>query len=240
MKQNDYHVHIILYRKWKNMASTAPVPFTVIKKMTACGIDLASVKISATEIFMDYFETCKDISNDDIDDKLKTFYILTVAQGQIHLMPESKQNIKAFNQWVKDQFRLGVEATTLEFTVNTSAELLHRVKTHKIFVARSYAIALAEKPEKLTRDKKWEDWAPSFLNYLRAIPVQDGVPLKCIVRNNEMPDAIPNVDFLDDYIINAPLTGQAFTIDAAEVHTFIVNFINQNDESKSIIKIFEN
>ena len=40
--------------------------------------------------------------------------------------------------------------------------------------------------------------------------------------------------------MNAPLTGQLFTIDAAEVHTFIVNFITQNNEVESIIKIFEN
>ena len=38
----------------------------------------------------------------------------------------------------------------------------------------------------------------------------------------------------------APLTGQAFTIDAAEVHTFIVNFITQNYKADSILKIFEN
>ena len=40
--------------------------------------------------------------------------------------------------------------------------------------------------------------------------------------------------------MNAPLTGQSFTIDAVEVHTFIVNFITKNDKAKSIIKIFEN
>ena len=39
--------------------------------------------------------------------------------------------------------------------------------------------------------------------------------------------------------MNAPLTGQAFTIDVSEVHTFIVNFIKQNYEAESIIKIFE-
>ena len=75
------------------------------------------------------FETCKDISNNNIDDALKTFSILTVAQGQIHLMPASKQKIKAFNYWVKDQLRLGVDPTVLAFPVNSSAELLRRVKT---------------------------------------------------------------------------------------------------------------
>ena len=47
---------------------------------------------------MDDFKTCKDISNGDIDDVLKTFSILTVAQVQIRLMQISKQKIKAFNQ----------------------------------------------------------------------------------------------------------------------------------------------
>ena len=40
--------------------------------------------------------------------------------------------------------------------------------------------------------------------------------------------------------MNAPLTGQWFTIDAEEVQPFIVKFITQNDEAESIIKIFEN
>ena len=109
-----------------------------------------------------------------------------------------------------------------------------------MFVARSDAIASAAKPEKLTKDTKWEDWAPSLLNYLCAIPGRDGVPIKYIVRNNELPDATPNVEFINDYIMNVPLTGQAFTIDAAEVHTFIVNFITQNYKAESIIKISEN
>ena len=76
----------------------------------------------------------------------------------------------------------------MEFPVDTTAELLRRVKTHNIFVARSDAIALAAKHDKLTKDTKWEDWVPSFLNYLRTIPVRDDVPLKYTVRANELPD----------------------------------------------------
>ena len=108
-----------------------------------------------------------------------------------------------------------MDQTTLTFLVNTAAELLRRVKTHKMFVARSDAIELAAKPDKLTKDTKWEDWDPSFLNFFCAITGQDGVPIKYIVRDNDLPDITPNVDFLDDYIINAPLTGQAFMIYAA-------------------------
>ena len=214
------------------MAAVVPVPFTFINAITACGLDLASATSFATQIFMDDFETCKDISNDNIDDALKTSYILTVAQVQILFIPQSKQKIKAFNKWVKDQFRLGVDPTALSFPVNTTADLLRRVKTHKMFVARYDAIALAEKPDKLTKDTKWEDWDPSFLNYLRAIPGRDGFPLKYNLHDNKLPDATLNVDFPDDYIMNAPLTGQAFTIYSAEVHTFVVNFIAQKDEAE--------
>ena len=72
----------------------------------------------------------------------------------------------------------GVEPTVIAFPVNSVVELLRRVKTHNIFIACSDAIASAAKPDKLTKDTKWEDWAPSFLNYLRAIPGRDGVPFK--------------------------------------------------------------
>ena len=161
--------------------------------MTTCGLYIASVTTFSTQIFIDNSETCKDISNDNIYNTRKTFSILTVAQGQISLMPASKQKTKAFKQWVKYQFRIGMEPTPLEFPVNNAEELLRRVKTHKMFVARSDDIALAAKPDKLTKDKKWEDWAAYFLNYLRAIPGRDGVPLKYIVRDNKLPDTTPNV-----------------------------------------------
>ena len=48
---------------------------------------------------------------------------------------------------------------------------------------------------------------------------------------------IPNKDFLDEYVDNASLQGESFTIDSSEVHKFIVNLINQNEESESVIKI---
>ena len=85
-------------------AVVAPVPFTVINIMTVCGFNLADATIMATQIFMDYFKTCKKIPNWDIDDSLKTFSVITVAQGKKCLLPEMKQRIKAFNQWSKDEF----------------------------------------------------------------------------------------------------------------------------------------
>ena len=74
---------------------------------------------------------------------------------------------------------------------------------------------------------------------MRAIPERDGVPLKYIIWENYLPDLTPNKDFLDDYVNNAILVGESFTIDAAEVHTFIFNLISHNEESESVIKVYE-
>ena len=51
---------------------------------------------------------------------------------------------------------------------------------------------------------------------MREISGRDGVPLKYIIRENDLPDLRPNKDFLDDYVNNANLMGEAFTIDVSE------------------------
>ena len=42
----------------------------------------------------------------------------------------------------------------------------------------------------------------------------------------------PNIDFLDNYILQAPLYGDAFKIDASEVHTYLVNFMSSNETAE--------
>jgi hypothetical protein len=74
---------------------------------------------------------------------------------------------------------------------------------------------------------------------LRTIPGRDGVPLKYVCHTNDAEDPTPNADFLDDYIAMAPLVGEAFAIDAADVHTFIVNFISGNDTAEAKIQAHE-
>ena len=63
--------------------------------------------------------------------------------------------------------------------------------------------------------------------------------MKYIIRANDLPDLTPNKDFLDDYVNNATLIVEAFTIDAAEVHTLIVNLIAHNEEAEPVIKVHE-
>ena len=90
---------------------------------------------------------------------------------------------------------------------------------------------------RLTKQGKRQDWSPTLTNYVREIPGRDGVPLKYIIRVNDLLDLTSNKDFLDNYVNNATLMGEAFTIDASEVHTFIVNLISHNEEAESVIKV---
>ena len=52
---------------------TAP-PYTVLLDMNACGLTRAyQDQTFATELFMDDFESCKDMSNKDLAEIFKTF-----------------------------------------------------------------------------------------------------------------------------------------------------------------------
>jgi hypothetical protein len=127
---------------------------------------------------------------------------------------------------------MGRNSTTIASPIANVPALLRRYKTHNQFVKKSLTLSDAAKPENFKTTTKWADWAPTFLNYLRTMPEKDGVPLKCICRLNEAPDPTPNEDFLDNYVSMAALNGEAFTIDAANVHTFIVNFISGKQRNR--------
>ena len=61
---------------------------------------------------------------------------MTATQGKIRLMPEQKNKIKSFTQWVKDQFILGIDTTTLTLPQADTAELLRQTKTRQLFVSK--------------------------------------------------------------------------------------------------------
>jgi hypothetical protein len=220
-------------------------PFTLHDAMVACGVndtdnfdDDTPARRMATDLFGDDYATCMDKSFAELDDEFKTYSDLMQNQGQIRLLPGTKRNIRAFIQWTRDERRLGRDPSLVPFPLADAPNLLRRYKMHDQFVKKSSNISDAAKPEKFTTTK-WADWAPTFLNYLRTIPGRDGVPLKYVCRMNDAEDPTPNADFLDDYVAMAPLIGEAFAIDAVDVHTFIVNFISGNDTAEAKIQAHE-
>ena len=215
-------------------------PYTFLMALNSCGLTTENqYQAFATEAFMDDFESYKDMSNEDLAGCFKTLPGLTLGQGQLRLNPQQKSKIKAFTQWVKDQFRLGIDPTGLLFPDTHTKELMIRAKKHQLFVSKSDTISKATKPVRLTKQLKCEDWAPTFINYVRAIIGRDSVRLKYIIRANDLPDLTPKKDFIENYVNNSILVVEAFAIDASEVHTFIFNLIAHNEETESVIKVHE-
>ena len=63
------------------MYSNPPLvtPFTVVNSMTVCGLSAQGETMFDTEIFMDNFKTCREISNKDIHDDLNNSFLITVV-----------------------------------------------------------------------------------------------------------------------------------------------------------------
>ena len=114
-----------------------PAVFTVADAILLCGVDHPNNEMLATQVFMDDFASCKDMSNEDLADAFKTLSTLTVAQGQIRLLPAQKMRIKVFNQWVKDRYRTGLDPNASAFPVNQASDLIRRSKTlHNFYGAQ--------------------------------------------------------------------------------------------------------
>jgi len=224
------------------MADVPPL-FTVYDDMVICGIDDATFFQGRTqaerisfEIFSDDFSTTMDVSTEELNEEFKALMGMTVAQGQIRLMPAVRKNIRAFIQWCRDEIRMGRNPATVEFPVVDTAKLLRRMKTHEQYVYGSKLMSLQALPQDFTNDVQWDDWKPTFENYLRTMPGRDGVPLKYIVRTNTA--AVPTVheDFLEIYINMAPLHGEAFVMDNAKVLVLLKKLIVGNTEAEATLQ----
>ena len=216
------------------------IPWTVLDALIACGVDNVALFLEETQaqriaddIFDGTFTSCMDITFKELDEHFKTYSDLTVAQGQIRIRPGTRKNIKAFVQWTRDEICLGRDPSVTPFPVDQVGDLIRRYKTHEKFQTDSKTLAEAAKPEKFSEGMKWDDWKPTFLNYIRSIPGRDGVPLKYVCRTNDEADMITNEDFLDDYIARAPFEGDSYVIDSVQVHTFLANFVSGNDTAEA-------
>ena len=222
-------------------AAAQQPPFTVAQVMQQCGValvvfnDQTMAQRIATEVFQDSFESCLDKSITDFDDDLKILSDLTVANGRIRLSSTVKRNLKAFIQWCKDKLRIGEDPSQSLFPINNVNDLLRQAKSHKLFVEKSKTLSEIAKPANFTNKTKWDDWEPSFVNFLRSIPGRNGVPLNYVIREHDNPSNEPGSDFLTHYANMAPLNGDAFDTDATEVHTYLVNFISGNETAEAKI-----
>ena len=235
----NFYIHSLT-----KMAAAAPGPLTHLEAtLIACGVPNDHVLFEgatkanriAMEIFDGDLNACLNISFADFESECKTLSTLTVAQGQIRLTPSTKRNIKALIQWSRDKIITGGNPNTQAFLVADAMKYVARYKSHQKFLDRAKTLSEAAKPEKLTETTKWVDWYPTFLNFLRALAGVNGVPLIYIVRENTIPTIHedPNCDFLENYVKMTPHTGEAYTNDNLEVHTYITYFISGNSTAEA-------
>ena len=194
------------------MAEVA-VAHMVLEAMIAIGIDNVALFEGQTQaeriakgIFEDDFESCIDKTDSEIDDNLKMWSNLTLANGQIRLQPVQRKRLKAFSQWVKDKLRQGIDPANEAFDPNMTQELIRRSKTHAAFVEKAKTLSDVAKPDTFSDKTNWMDWKPTFMNYLKHIPGRRGVPLSYVIRSPGY-TAVEG-DMLDEYIENALHSGQ--------------------------------
>ena len=225
------------------VAPVQPVIYTVLDGMILCGVNNTANFIGQTpaerfanDIFMGTFESMRDKSFEELDADFKSYSDLTQLQGQIRILPMVKRNIKALVHWSQGQYRMGLNPQDSAFPIADVTILLRNQKSHAIFITKSKMIVNNAKPSNFDDKTKWEDWKPTFVNFLRSIPGRDGTPLSYTIRHNDTPDPTKNPDFLDDYVAMAPLTGPSFIVDASEVHTYIVSFTAGNSTAEAKMK----
>ncbi len=165
-----------------------------------------------------------------MNNDIKQYGSLTQNQGQIRISPGDRQRIHAFIQWSRDMIRTGREPSLVPFPVHNVANLIRSYKSHKAYMEKSKVVSEAAKPTKFRESMRWDDWCQTFLNFLKALPGRNGIPLSYVCREYDEPiPEDPNADLLDNYITQAPLYGDAFRVDAAEVHTYLTNFMAGNE-----------
>ena len=212
--------------------------------LTACGVPNDGLFNGATnanriahDIFNNDFNSCMDVTFDDFDQECKTYSSLTINQGQIRLRPGTKNNIKAMMQWCREKLLIGEDPAMIIYPNNDQLGLIRRYKQHQQFKDKSKTISDLAKPEKLKDDTKWIDWAPSFSNFIKSIPGINGVSLNYIIRDSDEPaDEDDNtLNFLDNLALCAPLQGENYQANNAEVHTYLIHFVSGNSVAEAKI-----
>ena len=139
----------------------------------------------------------------ELDDNLMSYSTITAANSQIRLNLVHKNNVKAFIQWTRDQYRLGLYPVLILSPVANVSEYIKRYKKHETYNKKSYTLTNTAKPEQTTDKIKWIDWYPTLINSLREIPVRNGVPLSYLCRPTKMQAITIYNDFIDKYVDRA-------------------------------------
>ena len=74
------------------------------------------------------------------------------------------------------------------------------------------------KPDPLTKDDKWDEWAKTFEECLSLLLGSTGLPLTCVICHNEEPQPLPAATDKENFIAVAELSGKTFETDLEKAH----------------------
>ena len=75
-----------------------------------------------------------------------------------------------------------------------------------------------EMPKSFTEKMEFMDWKPTLVNFLKSQPGRNGVPLNCVVRDNEATIIRPNANFLYKYVDRKFFIGIDLSYDFSKLH----------------------
>lgn len=222
-----------------------PPPNFVLNAVRACGVPDVPLFMGqgpaervSSELFEDDFITCKTLTKDELKESFKSYTSLTVAGGRIVLNPLTKKRLQAMIEWVNGLYRVGQDPIAQPFPVAQANTIIEKGKELKRYKDKAKTITEAAKPTTFTHKSDWRDWSDTFRNFLKHVPGRNDLPLAYIIRENidHAIDEDPTKDLIHNLIEMAPLNGEVYETDAAEVHTYIVKFIEGNITAEAKIR----
>ena len=229
-----------------------PRIYTVLEAIITCGFDnvvqrqgLTDAARVANESFDNDFNTSLYLDDTDIISEAKRYASLTQAAGKINWTVPQKNKVKALIFWVQDLNRKGLQPTLLPFlTVETSADILSHKAQLEHFTKKADQHISAVKVPPLKHENEWYNWKPQFTNLLKGIPGLQKVPLSYVIRQNPTPEPVQHTQhlpYLEQLEVTAPLRGDAYTADNAQVQLLLASHIDpKNDGVNAMLRQSKN
>ena len=160
---NHHFIFLFYYNatgghKRNKMAALPPPPNFVLIAVRACGVpdvplfnnEGPAQRITA-KVFEDDFATCKNLSKDELNDSLKSYSNLTVANGRIVLNPLAKKRLYALIEWANGLYRVGQNPVNQPFPVAQANTIIEKSKGLNKYKDKVKTITEAAKPAIFTQ-----------------------------------------------------------------------------------------
>ena len=186
--------------------------------LATCGITTAQGRHAFN---FDRFHTVADfarINDDDITNMVKA-----MGTREVHpyvLGALQVKNIRALVYWARDLRRRQVDIPDNGFTPAVLEDMLDLME------ANEGAEEVAVKRPPVLKPDDWDNWEPTFVNYLASLMGVKQVPLDYIVREDGTgPDDFEANDTRNRLIYGVPLNGHAFQHDNRRVANELIALV---------------